>query len=124
MRNTSRVLAWNAVLMMVICVVSIWMAPGWPLAAIYALFALHGITSGAWAGAALAEAGRTAPPGAATAALSGALVYFNTGKMFGPIVFANVYLFSQSYGWAFASLAIPALIAWAVMRPQKTNKKK
>lgn len=119
LRDTTRVLAWNAMLMIVICIVSVWMAPGWPLAAIYVLFALHGMTSGAWAGAALAEAGRTAPPGAATAALSGALVYFNTGKMIGPIVFANVYLFTQSYGWAFASLAIPALIACSVMRPVK-----
>lgn len=116
--NTARVLAWNAMAMIIICVVSIWMAPGWPLAAIYILFALYGMTSGAWAGAALAEAGRTAPQGAATAALSGALVYFNIGKMVGPILFANVYLFSQSYGWAFSSLAVPALIAWFALRKQ------
>jgi MFS family permease len=119
LRDTARVLVWNAVLMIAICIASIWMAPNWPLAAIYVLFALHGMTSGAWAGAALAEAGRTAPHGQVTAALSGALVYFNMGKMFGPIVFANIYLFTQSYGWAFASLAIPALIAWAAMRPTK-----
>ncbi len=120
LRDTSRILTWNAVLMMLTCVASLWMAPDWPLAAIYVLFALHGMTSGAWAGAALAEAGRTAPPGAATAALSGTLVYFNIGKLLGPIVFANVYLISQSYGWAFASLAIPALIAWAALRPAKS----
>ncbi len=51
-----------------------------------------------------------------TTALSGVFVYLNTGKMMGPIVFANVYLWSQSYGWAFASLAIPALIAWICLR--------
>jgi len=112
LRSTARVLAWNSMLMVAICIASIWMAPGWPLWAIYILFALHGMTSGAWAGATLAEAGRTAPQGQVTAALSGALVYFNTGKMLGPVVFANVYFFSQSYGWAFASLAIPAVIAW------------
>jgi MFS family permease len=121
LRNTARVLVWNSILMVAICIVSIWMAPDWPLTAIYVLFALHGFTSGAWAGAALAETGRTAPEGAVTAALSGALVYFNTGKMLGPIVFANVYLFSQSYGWAFASLIIPAGIALACLSQKNTN---
>jgi len=119
LRSTARILVWNSMLMIATCIVSIWMAPSWPPAAIYGLFALHGITSGAWAGAALAEAGRTAPQGQVTAALSGALVYFNAGKMLGPIVFANVYLISQSYGWAFASLAIPAVFALLSLRPIK-----
>lgn len=124
LHNTSQVLVWNAIAMIIICMASIWMAPGWPPVAIYILFALFGMTSGAWAGAALAESGRTAPQGAVTAALSGALVYFNIGKLIGPIVFANVYLFSQSYGWAFASLAIPALIALAALNPTNSNKNK
>jgi MFS family permease len=124
LRSTARVLGWNSMLMVAICIASIWMAPGWPLWAIYILFALHGMTSGAWAGAALAEAGRTAPQGQVTAALSGALVYFNTGKMLGPVVFANVYLVTQSYGWAFASLALPALIAWFCLIEKNINKNK
>ena len=119
LRNTSRVLAWNAMLMIAICITSIWMSPEWPLAAIYVLFALHGLTSGAWAGAVLAETGRVAPRGAITAAMSGAFVYLNVGKMIGPIVFANVYLITQSYGWAFASLAIPALCALIWLQPVK-----
>jgi MFS family permease len=116
LRNTARVLVWNAMLMIALCIVSIGMAPDWPLAAIYVLFALLGMASGAWAGAVLAEAGRLAPQGQVTAALSGVLVYINVGKMIGPIVLANVYLFTQSYGWAFASLAIPALMAWISLR--------
>lgn len=121
MHDTARVLGWNAALMMATCIVSLWMAPGWPPYAIYALFALHGFASGAWAGATLAEAGRLAQNetgGAVSSAISGVLVFFNTGKMLGPIVFANVYLVSQSYAWAFTSLTIPALIALFCLRKE------
>ncbi|HTE14536.1 MAG TPA: MFS transporter [Burkholderiales bacterium] len=125
LHDTARVLAWNAALMFVTCVASIWMSPAWPLLAIYALFALHGITSGAWAGAVLAEAGRLAPQGVVSAAISGVLVYINIGKFIGPIVFANTYLLTRSYGWAFASIAIPALLAYLSLRFYKNiNKNK
>lgn len=119
MREAARVLAWNAALMAITCVASLWIAPSWPPFAVYALFALHGVTSGAWAGATLAEAGKLAqqiPGGSVSAAISGVLVYFNAGKFFGPIAFANLYLLTQSYGWAFASLALPALIAWFYLK--------
>lgn len=124
LRNTARVLAWIALLMTATFVVSLWMAPSWPLWAVYGLFVLHGITSGAWAGAALAEAGRLAQQSDAAvgAAISGVLVYFNMGKFLGPIAFANVYFITQSYGWAFAALAIPALLAWRCVTIKKLNK--
>ena len=109
--NTARVLACNAVIMLATCIASIWIAPGWPLIAIYLLFALFGFTTGAWAGTVLAEAGRLAPQGTVNTALSGVFVYLNCGKMLGPIVFANIYWFTQSYAWALASLALPALLA-------------
>lgn len=123
-KDTPRVLAWNTVLLFITCIASVWMAPGWPLAAVYVLFALHGFTSGAWAGATLAEAGRLAQQSAGvpvSAAISGVLVYFNAGKFIGPVAFANVYWATQSYGWAFASLALPALIAWLCLN-KKVNK--
>jgi predicted MFS family arabinose efflux permease len=110
MGNTARVLACNAAVLLAICVVSLWIAPGWPPLAIYVLFAVFGFTTGAWAGTVLAEAGRLAPQGAVSTALSGVFVYLNTGKMIGPIVFANIYWFTQSYAWALASLSLPALI--------------
>lgn len=122
LRDTARVLAWNAVLMLATCIASLWMAPGWPSYAIYILFALHGITSGAWAGATLAEAGRLAQQvsgGSVSAAISGVLVFFNTGKFLGPVAFANVYLATLSYGWAFASLSVPAVLAWLNLRNKK-----
>ena len=96
--------------MLAACIASIWIAPGWPLMAIYMLFAVFGFTTGAWAGTVLAEAGRLAPQGTVNTALSGVFVYLNGGKMIGPMVFANVYWLSQSYAWALASLTLPALL--------------
>ncbi len=124
LRNTARVLSWNAAILLATCVMSLWIAPGWPLLTIYALFAVLGFTTGAWAGTVLAEAGRLAPAGSATAALSGMFVYLNGGKMIGPIVFANTYWITQSYAWAFASLALPAVIALACLSPRNSNKNK
>lgn len=123
--NAARVLTTNAIFMLGTCIASWWIAPGWPLFAIYLLFAMLGFTTGAWAGAVLAEAGRLAPKGvggATNLALSGMFVYLNTGKMIGPIVFANVYWFTQSYAWAFASLALPAVIALLCLRQINLDK--
>ena len=110
LHNTARVLAWNAAVMLATCIASLWIAPGWPLLTIYILFALFGFTTGAWAGTVLAEAGRLAPQGTVSTALSGVFVYLNSGKMIGPIVFANIYWLTQSYAWALASLSFPALL--------------
>lgn len=122
--NTARVLTFNALLMLATCIASYWIAPGWPLWAIYLLFALHGFTTGAWAGAVLAEAGRlaSASGGSISLALSGMFVYLNSGKLLGPLVFANIYWFTQSYAWAFASLALPAAMALACLQEVKSKK--
>jgi len=79
------------------------------------LFTMHGITSGGWAGILFVEVGRLAPPGQVSMAISGSLVYINIGKFIGPIVFANVYAFSRSYGFAFAAVAVPALVAFCCL---------
>lgn len=122
--NTARVLTLNALLMLATCIASYWIAPGWPLWAIYLLFALHGFTTGAWAGAVLAEAGRlaSASGGSISLALSGMFVYLNSGKLLGPLVFANIYWFTQSYAWAFASLALPAAMALTCLQEVKSKK--
>lgn len=124
LRNTSRVLSWNAAILLVTCIVSLWIAPDWPLLAIYTLFAVLGFTTGAWAGTVLAEAGRLAPPALASGVLSGVFVYLNSGKMIGPIVFANTYWMTQSYAWAFASLGLPAVIALYFLVQNNINKNK
>ncbi len=122
--DAGRVLTINAVAMLATCIASYWIAPGWPQWAVYLLFAFHGFTTGAWAGAVLAEAGRLAAGagGSASLALSGMFVYLNSGKLLGPLVFANIYLFTKSYAWAFASLALPAVLAIGWLYKNNSNK--
>jgi MFS family permease len=107
----TRVLLWLAGLMLAACVASFWMAPAWPAALVYVLFALHGIATGAWAGIMLAEMGRLVAPGQVGTAMSGALVYINAGKLVGPAAFAGIYAFTTNYGLAFALVGLPALLA-------------
>ncbi|HKA42835.1 MAG TPA: MFS transporter [Burkholderiales bacterium] len=109
--NGTRVLVWNGWLLLATAAASCGMGPGWPAIALYILFALLGVATGAWAGLLLAESSRLAPHGQAGATTSGVMVYVNAGKLLGPVVFANIYAATQSYGASFASLAVPALLA-------------
>lgn len=106
-----RVLVWSGWLLLATSAITLWMGPGWPAILLYALFALLGIVTGAWAGLMLAELGRLAPQGHVGTTLSGAMIYVNGGKFLGPVVFANVYAFTHSYSISFASLALPAIFA-------------
>jgi MFS family permease len=107
----TRVLAWIGWLLLATSGISLWMSPGWPAILLYMLFALLGVVTGAWAGLAIAEVARLAPPGQTGAATSGAMIYVNTGKLLGPVVFANIYALTHSYSLSFSSLAVPAIIA-------------
>lgn len=109
--DTARVLAWNAGLLIVATIGGLALNPELPLLLVYLLFAVLGATSGCWPGAILAEVGRLAPQGQVSLAISGSLVITNVGKFIGPIVFANVYALTRSYGIAFASLVVPAAVA-------------
>ncbi len=121
LKSGARVLEWMAWILLATCIASIWLSPSWSGLSIYVLFALHGITSGAWAGILLAEFGHLAPKGQVSAVVSGALVFVNSGKLLGPIVFAATYAFTRSYGIAFASVGVPAIVAlcclYAVRKP-------
>ena len=110
-QDTARVLAWNAAVLMLGAIAALAFNPGLPLPAVYALFAVLGGASGCWPGALLAEVGRLAPPGQVSLAISGSLVITNIGKFAGPILFANIYVMTQSYSMAFASLMVPAAVA-------------
>jgi predicted MFS family arabinose efflux permease len=106
-----RVLAWIAWLLLAMSAVMMWMGPGWPAILLYAVFVLLGLVTGSWAGLTLAELGRLAPQGHVASTMSGAMIYVNAGKLFGPVIFANVYAVTQSYAVSFVSLAAPALFA-------------
>jgi predicted MFS family arabinose efflux permease len=109
------VLAASAAALVAACLATLGLSPQWPIWGVYALFAVVGATSGSWPGALLAEVGKHAAPGRASAAISGSLIFTNIGKFVGPIVFANVYAATRSYGIAFASIALPAAVALACL---------
>jgi MFS family permease len=85
------------------------MGPTWPTLLLYVLFALLGAATGAWAGLLLAESARLAPHGQTGAATSGVMIYVNAGKFLGPLVAANTYALTSSYGLSFASMVVPAI---------------
>lgn len=109
--DAARVLAWNAGLLIASTIAALALDPALPLIWVYVLFAVLGATSGCWPGVILAEVGRLAPEGRVSLAISGSLVITNVGKFAGPIIFANVYVLTRSYGIAFASLIVPAGVA-------------
>ena len=110
-QDTARVLAWNAAVVMLASMAALAFSPTLPLPLVYGLFAVFGAASGCWPGALLAEVGRLAPPGQVSLAISGSLVITNVGKFIGPIIFANVYVLTQSYSIAFTVLVVPAAVA-------------
>jgi len=119
--SARRVLTWNAWLMLAASLASLWIAPGWPVLLVFALFAMHGFNIGAWAGVMLAEVGRLAPKGEISLAITGSLVYLNIGKFAGPVLFALVYAGTRDYGIAFASMVIPATVALWCLRTRRSN---
>jgi predicted MFS family arabinose efflux permease len=122
--DTARVLAWNAGILTFFTLGGLAFHDGTPLLLVYLLFAVLGATSGCWPGAILAEVGRLAPQGQVSLAISGSLVITNVGKFIGPIIFANVYALTRSYGIAFVSLVVPAAVAFYCLiaaRNGKTN---
>ena len=114
--GSTAVLRWITMLMLAGSIAAYWIDVHWPLWTVYALFALLGIATGAWAGLVLADIGRRAPAAQIATAIGGALVVVNIGKFIGPIVFANVYLATRSYPVAFASMALPALLSLYLLR--------
>jgi MFS family permease len=101
------------------------LTPDWSMVAACALFFVMGSTASGWNGAFLAEIARIAPREQISPLTGGSLVYVNSGKAVGPIVFANVALLTGDYALTFALLALPAAAGlwclWAAhrgLRPQ------
>jgi nitrate/nitrite transporter NarK len=109
--NTIIVLGFNAAILIIATIATLFLTPELPLFAIYILFAVLGATSGSWPGVLLSEVGRLAPSGNVSLAISGSLVITNVGKFLGPIIFVNMYAYSQQYTLTFAALTVPAVIA-------------
>lgn len=123
MQDTARILAWTAGVMVAASVAALALSPSLPLPAVYLLFAVLGCVSGAWPGVVLAQVGRLAPQGRVSLTISGSLMFTNLGKFVGPIVLANVYTLTHSYGWAFASLVFPSAAALACLLAARAARK-
>lgn len=89
---------------------------GWPMPAIYALFFVLGASSSGYHGAFLAEIARLSPPGQAGAGTAGTMIVTNSSAIITPIIFANVFVASQSYALTFGMLCIPAVAAIFLLR--------
>jgi MFS family permease len=87
----------------------------WPLLLVYALFFVLGSTASGWNGAFLAEVARLSPTGHVGSATGGSLFFVNCGKMIGPIFVTQAYVLAGSYSLAFASIALPSLLAFAFL---------
>jgi len=107
-RNCFGMLAILAVVMTAASLACIVITPAWPMLASCALFFVLGSTASGWNGAFLAEVARLSERREISSATGGSLVVVNSGKLVGPIAFANAYAFGGSYALAFTLLAIPA----------------
>lgn len=94
-------------------VAAAWVAPGWPVWALYGLFLAFGATAIGWNGVFMAEIVRLAPAREAGTATAGVLVPTFGGVLFGPSLFAVAYKLLDSYALTFGGLALVSLAAGA-----------
>jgi len=114
-RDCAGVLAVLGATMAAACFAIGFISLDWPLAIAVALFVVLGATSSGWNGAYLGEVARLAPHGHVGTATGGTLFFVNIASVSAPILFANVYAYTHSYGIAFGLLAAPALVAIACL---------
>jgi len=110
------VLAGIGALSMVAAFATAALAPGWSVAAVVAVLAVFGAAAIGWNGVFLAEVARVSPPGAASTATGGAMMFTFTGVVVGPALFASLFNIVGSYGPTFALMAaFPVAGAVAVL---------
>ncbi|NYT37656.1 MFS transporter [Allopusillimonas soli] len=111
--NTLALLA----LLILICAAAIpWLSTDNPWL-MWLVLAVFGSCAVGWNGVYLAEVARQAPPGQAGIATGGALSMTFLGVVVGPPLFGLIATTVHSYGLAYASLAVPALLClWLLWR--------
>lgn len=87
----------------------------WPTALIWLVMAVLGGSAIGWNGVYLAAVARQAPPGQAGVATGGTLLFTFMGVVFGSPAFGALAGVSGSYRVAFAALALPAVLALALL---------
>lgn len=109
-------LAGLSAVLLVSALASLPMHAGWPIVAVYFVFAMIAGAANGHPGAYLAEVAHLAPRGEVASTTAGMLVFNNAGKLLGPVAFANVYLLTGSYMHTIASTAVLALVCiWAFL---------
>ena len=78
---------------------------GWPLAGIFAVSFVYGLTATGWNGVYLSEVARIAPPGKAAAATGASLAMTYAGVVALPMMFWAIVAVSDSYAAAFVAAA-------------------
>ncbi|HXZ00021.1 MAG TPA: MFS transporter [Stellaceae bacterium] len=78
--------------------------PGWPVAGVFAVAALYGVSAAGFIPVVLGEVARRAPPGQAGALTSGAQIFLTPSGLVGPLAFGAVAA-TFNYADAFVTLA-------------------
>ena len=113
------VLALLCVLMIASSVALVFLDAAWPKPAVYALFALLGVSCLGWNGLVHAECSRLAPPGKVSLVAGGASFFVFGGVIVGPPLFALAYGPVGSYSatlWLMVILGVGALFLLALAR--------
>ena len=82
------------------------LAPSWPVPAVLAVLMVFGGAAIGWNGVFLAEVARVSPPGTASTATGGALMFTFSGVVVGPSLFAALFNSVGSYGETFALMTV------------------
>jgi len=109
------VLAWLAGSIVVVGLACFPLNAGWPLVAVYLLFAALGAATVGWPGAFFAEIGRLSPAGHVASSTAATLMLTGLGKTLLPIAFAAVYSWTRHYGAAFAMLGAVSAVSLACL---------
>ena len=99
----------NAV-MLLCCLLTVFVSPRWPVAAVVVLCIAFGATAVGWNGIFLAEIARRSPAGMVSLATGGAMVWNFGGILVGPATFATAYKWTGSDTATFGWLAIVAAL--------------
>ncbi len=111
-RNTLILLS---ALMTLSCVAVALLQPNWPTVAVWAVVALLGASGIGWNGVYLAAVARQAPPGQASVATGGTLMFTFFGVVAGAPAFGALASATGSYRIAFAALTVPAALALGLL---------
>ena len=111
-------------LMTVSCLLAASIQPGWSVALQWLAVGLLGATVIGWNGVFMATVAKQAPPGQASVATGGALMFTFFGVVCGAPAFGALAGASGSYRVAFAALAVPAaaalsLLVWRALQARR-----